>query len=1350
MVASAARAGAALVRAAWSVSLMMALAVLADGRVGGRRCPPCRPRRQRAEFLLAASILAVLPIISALPALAQSGGIGGTGSTCCGATGTGGTGGSGYTGNSGNNGTSGNYGGGGGGGGAGGGAGGTGGTGFTGGEGGGGGGAGGDNGAIFSSSSNTNATPIAGTVGGTGGSTGGLGGGAGGGGGGGGAGGYGAIVTGSGSLTNSSTISAGQGGGGGGSGFGSGGNGGDGGVGAYFTTGGVLNNSNIITGGGGGTGGPSDGAGAGGSPGSGGAGGAGVAGADLTITNTGTISGGAGGLGGATSLQQGGSGGRGGDAISGANLTIINAGTITAGTGGAGGTGNSTGTAGANGNAITFTGGSNTLQIQAGSTITGNVVAFSTADTFALGGATNASFAVSQIGNSAQYQGFGIYLKTGTSTWTLTGTTTAVTPWTVNQGTLAVSADNNLGAASGGLSFGGGTLQFLSGFTTNRTVTLNAGGGALDTDGNNATLSGAISGTGGLTKIGLGTLTLSGAGTYSGPTAVNAGTLQAGATSAFSPNSAYTVSSGAILDLNSFNQAIGSLAGAGNVMLGSATLTTGNDNTSTAFSGGISGTGGLTKIGLGTLTLSGANTYSGGTVTDAGTLAVSADNNLGAASGGLSFGGGTLQFLSGFTTNRTVTLNAGGGAFDTDGNNATLGGAISGTGSLTKIGAGTLTLSGPSSYTGATTINHGTLLGGAASAFSAASATTVNTSGTLDLGGFAQRINAVSLAGGTLQNGALAGAITSTGGTVNGIGGSATLTTTAGSTMVEGVNAYTGSTTINGGTLDLIGSITNSSSVTVNTGGALTGTGLVDPPTVTIASGATFAPGSGTPGTSMTIAGNLAFQSGALYVIYLNPTTSTFATVTGTAALAGAVNAVFASGNYVKNQYTILESAGLGGTMFSGLSTTNLPAGFKASLAYTGDDVMLDLTASLGALSTGGLNGNQQNVATALNNFFNSGGTLPPNFVNVFGLTGGNLASALTQLDGEVTTGAERGAFELMTEFLGLMLDPFVYGRGGFSASGQPLGFAPDQEASLPPDIALAYAGVLKAPPPQTFDQRWTAWGSAFGGSNQTSGDPVVGSNNVATSTYGYAAGMDYHLSSDTVLGFALAGGGTNWGLAQGLGSGRSDAFLAGVYGTTHFGPAYLAAALAFSNDWFTTNRAALGDQLTANFLGQDYSARLEAGYRFVVPINHGLVGTAPYAAVQAQDFHTPSYSETDLTGGGLGLSYAAMNGTDTRSELGARFDDPTLLGAMPLILRAKLAWAHDWVSNPALNASFESLPGTSFTVNGAPIPQNSALTTVGAQLWFTPNWSFLAKFDGEFAPGSQTYAGSGTLRYTW
>ena len=139
-----------------------------------------------------------------------------------------------------------------------------------------------------------------------------------------------------------------------------------------------------------------------------------------------------------------------------------------------------------------------------------------------------------------------------------------------------------------------------------------------------------------------------------------------------------------------------------------------------------------------------------------------------------------------------------------------------------------------------------------------------------------------------------------------------------------------------------------------------------------------------------------------------------------------------------------------------------------------------------------------------------------------------------------------------------------------------------------------------------------------------------------------------------------------------------------------------------------------------------------------------------PYAALQAQDFQTPAYNETDVAGGGFGLAYAAMNATDVRSELGARFDDPTLLYGKPLILFGRLAWAHDWVSNPALGATFQSLPGASFTVNGAPIPQNSALTSAGAQLFLTPRWTLIAKFDGEFAPGSQTYAGTGTLRYTW
>jgi uncharacterized protein with beta-barrel porin domain len=288
------------------------------------------------------------------------------------------------------------------------------------------------------------------------------------------------------------------------------------------------------------------------------------------------------------------------------------------------------------------------------------------------------------------------------------------------------------------------------------------------------------------------------------------------------------------------------------------------------------------------------------------------------------------------------------------------------------------------------------------------------------------------------------------------------------------------------------------------------------------------------------------------------------------------------------------------------------------------------------------------------------------------------------------------------------------------------------------------------APTAQSFEQRWSAWGAGYGGAGSYDGDATVGSTNVNASDYGYAAGMTYHVTPTTSYGFALAGGGTNWSLSQNLGSGRGDAFQAGVYGTTHAGPAYLTGALAFANHWFTTNRIAVGDDLQAKFEGQSYAARGEVGYRYGLPVPGTIIGVTPYAALQVQDFHTPSYSETDLTGGGFGLTYASQNATDTRSELGARLDNLTVWDGMPLVWRGRAAWAHDWVSNPSLGAVFQTLPGSNFIVTGAALPANSALTTAAAELHITANWTAIAKFDGEFASRVQTYGGTGTLRYSW
>jgi uncharacterized protein with beta-barrel porin domain len=84
------------------------------------------------------------------------------------------------------------------------------------------------------------------------------------------------------------------------------------------------------------------------------------------------------------------------------------------------------------------------------------------------------------------------------------------------------------------------------------------------------------------------------------------------------------------------------------------------------------------------------------------------------------------------------------------------------------------------------------------------------------------------------------------------------------------------------------------------------------------------------------------------------------------------------------------------------------------------------------------------------------------------------------------------------------------------------------------------------------------------------------------------------------------------------------------------------------------------------------------------------------------------------------------------------------------LALRARLAWAHDWVSDPTLASVFQALPGASFIVNGATPAKNSALASGGTELRLANGIALLAKFDGEFASRSSTYAGTGTVRYSW
>ncbi|MCP3469204.1 autotransporter outer membrane beta-barrel domain-containing protein [Bradyrhizobium sp. CCGUVB1N3] len=105
---------------------------------------------------------------------------------------------------------------------------------------------------------------------------------------------------------------------------------------------------------------------------------------------------------------------------------------------------------------------------------------------------------------------------------------------------------------------------------------------------------------------------------------------------------------------------------------------------------------------------------------------------------------------------------------------------------------------------------------------------------------------------------------------------------------------------------------------------------------------------------------------------------------------------------------------------------------------------------------------------------------------------------------------------------------------------------------------------------------------------------------------------------------------------------------------------------------------------------------------------------------------------------------------TDTRSELGLRTDKSFALANGVLTLRGRAAWAHDFNPDHSVAATFQALPGASFVANGARAASDSALTTASAEMKWLNGWSAAATFEGEFSNVTRSYAGKGTVRYTW
>ena len=892
-------------------------------------------------------------------------------------------------------------------------------------------------------------------------------------------------------------------------------------------------------------------------------------------------------------------------------------------------------------------------------------IAFGTGSTLALRGTGDGTAVNGVTGalNMSNVSGATTLSKQDSGTFVLTGSYGGALATNVTAGRLVAS--NTAGAfGTGTVAISNGATVELSNATANNVIELPGiaftGAGTLEKTGAGIfAIGGTTQGSVGLAQGGLINVV---AGTLRGSTQ-NRGSWSTN-------NGGLTIASGATFDGVEGTIRVDGLNGAGTLQ-GGATITIGVAGGNGVFTGTIQNTFTLTKAGTGTQTLSGTNTYTGGTTFGGGILNLGSASALGTA-GTLSFTGGTLQYSASNQTDYSARFSAAASQayqIDTNGQAVTFAtGLTSTSGSLTKLGLGTLTLTGASTYTGATTVSNGTL------AIAAGGSITSNVSNAAAFSNAGTVTGTLANSGTTTNNGVISGPVTVSGGTLTGSGSTANLTV----------------------------------------------------------SGGIFAPGNGTAGSSMIVNGNLALASAAQYVVQVNPGTASFTSVTGAAALgSAAVTANFASGSYVTRQYTILTAAGGRTGTFGALTKTNFPANFKANLSYDANRAFLDLT--LDYTKVGGLNQNQQNVANTLTGYFNRTGGIPMAF-------GSLSAVGLSQVSGELGTGTQQTTFDAMGMFMGVLTDPTMAGRSATAPQGA-IGYADEGRAS-----GDAFAAMSRKAPTQ-FEQRWNVWAAGFGGSQTTDGNVAAGSNTATSRIYGGAAGADYRILPNTTAGFALAGGGTNFSVANG-GSGRSDLFQAGGFVRHTVGATYLMAAMAYGWQDVTTDRSVGADRLNARFSTNTLSGRLEAGHRWIDPVIG--MGLTPYAAAQVTSVSLPGYAEKAVPTNTFGLNYAAKDATATRSEIGLRTDKAFAVGDGVMTLRSRAAWAHNFDPDRSITATFQALPGASFVVNGAAQAREAALVTGSAEMAWLSGWTLAGTFEGEFSNVTRSYAGKGVLRYGW
>jgi fibronectin-binding autotransporter adhesin len=631
---------------------------------------------------------------------------------------------------------------------------------------------------------------------------------------------------------------------------------------------------------------------------------------------------------------------------------------------------------------------------------TGATVASNIADGGTVGGAEGTGITNTLSGVISGAGGFNQY---GAGTTILAATDTYTGPTTASAGTVQIGtgtagsvSSSSVLSTTGGAT--GGTLAFneVNGTTVASNIADNgAAVGGAENSGNTNTLSGVISGTGGFNQYGAGTTVLTGADTYTGPTTVSNGTLIVGNGTAGSINGASAIGVGAGTGNGTlvFDEATGSII---TNTIDDENIVSGGEGSgaTNTLSGVISGAGSFSQIAAGTTILNATDTYTGGTSVQAGTLQIGdgTSGSIANTSMAIVSSGATLAFDqangSSFGSSSQYLIDSGTvtGVEGAGITNTIASPIVNGTvpGSVTQTGGGTTILTGADSYTGATTASAGILQIGNGTSGVVSASSALSTTGTGSLAFDEANGNTISNA--IANNGAAVVGAEGTGitNTLSGVisGAKGFTQSGPGTTVLSGVNTYSGVTAVNSGKLRVTGSTGAGSTVTVgnNTSAAaiLSGTGVVGGSVTTSSTGtdiAYLAPGSNTTGArsdfgnagTLTIGGSLTIGAGTNLDYDLGATSTPGAGVNDLIAATGGLNlGTSTTFNFMGPlatgmTYTLITSSGITGFNPADFVTTG-DAGLVATYSEVGTSLDVTFSAIVMGAYFNGL-GNDLNTA---------------------------------------------------------------------------------------------------------------------------------------------------------------------------------------------------------------------------------------------------------------------------------------------------------------------------------------------------------------------------------------------------